>query len=82
MSNFERPGVICAMVADDSFSNRRRTLGSARNPGMDRSTSIVAETTKKILGEISLKNQQRNFLTGSVAEKVVAEEEYASDLRS
>jgi hypothetical protein len=67
------------MVVDGSFSDRCGLLGSARHPEIDRSTSIVAETTKKIFGAISLKNQQRNFLTGSVTECAVTNGKVSSD---
>jgi hypothetical protein len=48
---------------------------------IDRLTSIVAETTKKILGAISHRNQQPNFLTGLMTENAVAKGKFASDFR-
>jgi hypothetical protein len=73
------PRAICAIVSDGSFSDRRGLLGLARHPEIDRLTSIVAETTKKIFGAISLENQQRNFLTGLVTENAVTKGKFASD---
>jgi hypothetical protein len=61
------------------FSIGAACFGSARHPEIDRLTSIVAGTAKKIFGAISLKNQQRNFLTGSVTENAVIDGKFASD---
>jgi hypothetical protein len=39
---------------------------------------VVAETTGKIFGEISRKDQQRNFFAGSITENAVADRKFAS----
>jgi hypothetical protein len=68
------------MVADGSFSDRRVRLGLGGLPEIDRSISIVVETTKKNLGEIPLQNQQCNFLTVSVTENAATKGKSACDL--
>jgi hypothetical protein len=62
------------MVGDGSFSDGCGLLGLAQHAEIDRSTSIVGETTEKICGAISLKNQKRNFLTVLLPEYTVAPE--------
>ena len=59
-------------MGDGSFLTDRVRLGEVWSRKIGRLLSIVAETTKKIPGEIFLRNQQRNFLTGLVTENVGA----------